>query len=222
MNGPVWVDRRPGQEVGVSPPLPVGPRRWYANRVIQVAIGTAAVALMVLADWPHPATPNQRISDLGSLEKQVNADQASCSLGVVASIVGYDRVVTGDSADRATAISLALESAMECRPDANPQLLDLTTTSAPRDLAGDGLTNAVQTVVAWSYPNGAAVCNDLVTLLRHGWDPGVLADVRSRLSAMRQENTQATTVFDAEAAKLGAPPFVFAAMGQVSPGAVVG
>lgn len=230
MSAPVWSERRaPGTELADAPLGPVRDERpvvprgpWYSFRPVQVLIGVAAVALMVVVDWPHPATPSQRAQDLVLLERRVDGLQASCSLGVVASITAYDQIVTGQSSDRATAISLAEQSAIDCRPDGNPQLLELTTTSAPRDLSVHELDDAIARTIDWSFPNGAALCGNLAQLLRPGSHDALLSDARSRLATMSRDAAAAQQLFDAAAAKLGAPPYPFAAMGQASPGSVIG
>lgn len=222
MSAPVWADRRAAETrpAEVEPARERGP--WYSYRPAQVLIGAAAVALMVVADWPHPATPSQRAQDLVLLEKQVDGLQASCSLGVIASITAYDQIVTGQSRDRATARSLAEQSALDCRPDGNPQLLDLTTTSAPRDLSMYKLDDAIARTIDWSFPNGAALCDNLAQLLRPGAHGALLGDARARLTTMSADATAVQQMFDAAGAELGAPPYAFAAMSQASPGSVVG
>lgn len=223
MSAPVWYDH-PAAAVAPADPDPGArpPHRpWFKRRSLQVAIGAAAVAVMAVADWPHQATSGQRVQDLATLEKQVDGQQASCSLGAVATITAYDQIVTGQSTDRATAISLAEQSSLDCQPDGNPQLLDLTTNSAPRDLSSYQLDAAIGRAVDWAFPNGAAVCTDLAQLLSKGPNPALLADARTRLATMSSDAAAVQQTFNAAAHNLGAPNYTFAAMGEVSPGSVV-
>lgn len=224
MSAPIWVERgsATGQPVVVPPPeASPAPPRWYARRPVQVVALAAAVALMATVDWPRPATHDQRAQDLLMLEKQVDGQQSSCSLGVLATIAGYDQIVTGQSSDRITAVRLAEQSALDCQPDGNPQLLELSMNSAPRDLTSYRLDDSIARIIDWGYPNGSVVCSDLATMLAHGSQPALLADARARLAVMSADAKAAQDGFTAAANALGVPPYMFTAMGQADPGSVV-
>ena len=181
----------------------------------------AAVSLMVTVDWPRPATHNQRAQDLLMLEKQVDGQQSSCSLGVLATIAGYDQIVTGQSSDRTTAVRLAEQSALDCKPDGNPQLLELSMNSAPRDLINYKLDDSIARIIDWGFPNGSVLCTDLATMLSHGSQPALLADARARLAVMSKDARAAQNGFTAAANGLKVPPYTFTAIGQADPGSVV-
>lgn len=223
MSAPVWVERAPtGQPVLVPPPTtPPAQRPWYARRPVQAVAVAAAVALMVTVDWPRPATHNQRAQDLLMLEKQVDGQQSSCSLGVLATIAGYDQIVTGQSSDKITAVRLAEQSALDCQPDGNPLLLELSMNSAPRDLTSYRLDDSIARIIDWGYPNGSVVCTDLATMLAHGPKPALLADARARLAVMSADAKAAQGGFTAAATGLAVPPYTFTAIGEADPGSVV-
>lgn len=146
-----------------------------------LAGAAAFIAAAVLVGLTHRPTTSQRAADLHGLIRTLNADIESCAGGVAESFTALRAIQTGASRDRATAISIAGQSAANCSPANNQLLADLIQYQVPESLARFGLPATVSDLVTWAFPWAQRVAHDIA---------GVLsardAAARSRMAAALQ------------------------------------
>lgn len=191
----------------MSPRQPVGVRRGRpttSRRAVYVAAAVVAVvAVSVAFDVGHGATKADRGRDLTGLVSTVHADVASCVSSVTDSFEAFTAVVTTQPGERHAAEGIISGDEPNCTPEANSNLYDLATLEAPGTLRAYNVQPALTDVVAWSFPNGAAVINDLGALLTSPADSSARVDLSRRLATMHRLATSAQATLDAAGHHLG-------------------
>jgi hypothetical protein len=191
------------------------------RRTTIAGIVVVAVALALVADWPHKATASGLRSDYADFSAEVQGDVQSCGLEVEQTLSAYNQIVAGVSTQRDTAAGIANQTALDCTPMGSSEVDDLGSIQAPRSLAAYNLDAATQQLYAWCYPGGVDVAQDLGQLLTHPGDAHLLNALKTSLSTMYAQSTGAQHAFDAAAASLGTPA-VPLGLDAVRPSVLVG
>lgn len=197
------------------------PRTPMRRRLIIVLIVVVAVALVVVVDWPHRATAGQLRADYSTYATQVRGDIQSCSTEVEETLSAYNQITAGAVTDRATAIAIANQTALDCTPLGNSRIDDLGTLQPPASLDRFSLAGATQSLYAWAFPSSVDVAHDISRLLAKPGDPAALSALKQHLTQMSTDAAAAQQTFDQAAASVGLPPFPFG-LDEVRPSVVVG
>ena len=134
------------------------PSGWPVLRTPKwmLAAGVVLVAGLALAAIPHRPSTEQRAADLRGMVHDLTTDIESCAGGVSDSITALRAIQSGASNDVKTAVKIANTAAANCSPANSMPMEDLVQYQAPGSLASFHVQTAVNDLVTWGIPAGAA------------------------------------------------------------------
>jgi hypothetical protein len=132
--------------------------RWLFGALAVLAIAGFLVALSV-----RPSQ-SQRAADLRGYFGDVTAGVGSCAAGVRDSVTSYQAVMGGDTAELATAKSIAGYGASNCEVATNESLSDFDNYQVSESLDSLHLAAADNDVITWAF-DATAYQHDLLAVL---------------------------------------------------------
>lgn len=176
-------------------------RARQRGALVAAAVGVLVVG-SVAVDVGGSATTAQRAGDLRAFVTLINTDVASCNSSLRDSFSAYAAIAGGQTNKRNTAIGIIQGDEPNCTPVSNSNLYDLATTQAPGSLRHFDVQHVASNVVSWTFPNAAAVIEDLGNILIRPGDVTIRKDLRARVALLTRLDGSAQRSLDSAAVSL--------------------
>ncbi len=179
---------------------------WYRRKLPAILVGAAALAIIVISDYPRTASVNDRAAQFAALQTEVWTDVQSCNAALSDSLTAVTEILNGSSKDLVTAYSIVTQDEPNCSPVGNSDLLDLASINAPNLLRNYNVQTTVNDLYTWAFPQAAYIILDFRTLLKNFHDTAVANDIVRRQKIMDVYEKQAQSELNTDAKDFGIAP----------------
>ena len=178
---------------------------WYLRTWAISAAVVIALAIVVISDYPRPATKADRASVYAALQTEIWGDVQSCNASLNDTIIAVGEILSHKSTDVVTANQIAATNEPNCNPSGSSDLLDLASINVPNILTNYKIKTVVFKLDNWTFPNAAAIINDLRGLLAHPNSASLRADIIQRQQLMDKFAAESQSLMNSDAHLLGVP-----------------
>ena len=160
-------------------------------------VGAAALAVIVISDYPRTANVKDRAAQFAALQTEVWTDVQSCNANLSDSLTAVTDILNGSSKDLVTAYSIVTQDEPNCSPVGNSDLLDLASINTPNLLRNYNVRTTISDLYTWAFPQAAYIILDFRGLLKSPHDVALANDIVRRQKIMDKLYLQAQNELNA-------------------------